>query len=236
MAKTQNIRGLVNYIKTTKSAVFRGFSLAFLQAIEGARGEAIKNAKKNFTGRMGRKLSGRLINSIFAEVDVPSKGSDKVPSGSLGTRGIPYGAIHEFGGGIDPVNAKHLWVKVNHKGKFKRLTPTEFFELRKKEQLRGKARTRLKRKGLAGPDRKTGASRAFKKRKTFDVFESRKGNLIAAEVTHLKTKVKVNPLFALKDHVDIPERPYIRPAIRKSFRNFREIASFRIAQEFVKGR
>jgi phage gpG-like protein len=121
-------------------------------------------------------------------------------------RGIPYGAIHEFGGTITAKKAKHLWVKVDHKGKFKRLTPREFFELRRKEQTRARAKTTGRGGGRRG--------------KRYDIFRSKKGNLIAAEIDQLKSGNKIRPLFVLKKSVNIPARPYIQPAIAAAVKDW----------------
>jgi len=92
-----------------------------------AKSEAIQNSKKQFIGRGGRTLTGRLMNAIFWKVGKYA-GKD---TAFVGTRGVPYARIHELGGIITPKNSKYLWVRspfAAKKGsKFKNFTPKDFY-------------------------------------------------------------------------------------------------------------
>lgn len=124
------IRELVDYIKNLPSGVHRAVSKAQIAMLQKAEALAKVNAKKQFTGRHGRILTGGLLNNIFTGFE---KG-DLYPIGFIGVRSIPYGAIHEFGseglpgGVIKPVKAKKLWIpQYKTTG---RMTPREFIKLK----------------------------------------------------------------------------------------------------------
>lgn len=210
-------------IRTTNARVLKGHRIALLETGVLARKLAIINAKRQFKGnpKIGRKLTGQLLKSIKVKFDVTDKGGG---TAFLTVEGIPYGAIQEFGGIIRPKpgGAKHLWVKTDYRGKFKRMTPTDFFNMRAKQRADNRARPRQK-KG----DR-------FRRTRTFDVFKSKKGNLIAAQVDHLKTKLKIRTLFALKDSVKIPARPYLRPAANLAGKVFVLKSKKRIKEQLEK--
>lgn len=206
MPKVRDIRKLGKYIKDSHSAFVRGYSKAFLESLTVAENEAKKNVTKNFTGRHGRKLSGRLLNSIFTSIEISS---DDLPRGFIGTQGIPYGAVHEFGDTIRPKKAKHLWQKLHGKNtrKYRRMTPREFMTMRNSNKGR---------------------------KEKFSIFRSKKGNLIAAVTQRIKNKNKITPLFWLRDEVTIPPRPYLGPAVAVAFKGFIFKASKRFAQEMIK--
>lgn len=123
------IEDLAEYLKKTRSATFKAYTRALFSLLSTAEAEAKRNATRQFIGRNGRRLSGRLLNSIYTSVNFDSS-TDKLPTGVIGTRGIPYGRIHEYGGTIEPKKAKHLWLKQwgGRADKFRRMTPTEFIE------------------------------------------------------------------------------------------------------------
>jgi len=131
--KVKKLTELHRDLMKTKDAFKRASILALISTANRAELIAKKNAKEQFTGRWGRTLSGRLLNSIFHEYG----GSSKKPVAYVGTRGIAYGRIHEEGGTIVPQNAKFLWQRlpdINKKGsKFRRLTPFEFYALAKSQ-------------------------------------------------------------------------------------------------------
>lgn len=158
---------------------------------------AKQNSTKQFIGRNGRRLSGRMLNSIFSGFE---KGR-VLPTSFVGTRGIPYGRIHEEGGEIHPVKAKHLWVK-NYEApnKFKRLTPTEFMKAMR-----------------ANPDE-------------YAIIPSQPGGLIAALIDKTSGEVD-EPLFFLKKKVKIPKRPYLRPAVKEATKDFAKITARMIRKE-----
>lgn len=131
MAK-RDLIDLVDYLHGTKEATFKAYTRSLLAFLSSAEAKAKRNATRQFIGRRGRKLSGRLLNSIYTSVDF-NRGSSVVPIGVIGVRGIPYGKIHEYGGSITPKKAKNLWVKQwgGKADKFRRLTPSEFMDLKK---------------------------------------------------------------------------------------------------------
>lgn len=59
---------------------------------------------------------GHLRNSIFYEVDMKEGGGVL----TVGTRGVPYAAIHEFGGVIRPVRARWLTIPIAPWAKYRR--------------------------------------------------------------------------------------------------------------------
>ena len=218
MAKVANYREMLSYIRRAKNIFAKVQALSLVELTQRAHEEALINARSNFTGRNDRKLSGRLLNAIYTEFDLTG---GRVPRAFLGTKGIPYGAVHEYGHPrIVPVRAKHLWVKLTNKGDFRRLTPTEFFKLRNENNKPSK-----------------GDSDKPQRKIRFSIFRSKKGNLIAARIEQFKKKLKITPLFALKDQVKIPERPYLRPAIKTALniRNVRAAFNKHLRVEIEKG-
>jgi len=204
MASKRDITKLVEFLKSTKNASLKAYTKTLMAFLSEAEALAKSNATRQFTGRRGRKLSGRLLNSIFTMVRPPS-GNNPLPVGIIGTRGIPYGAIHEYGSGskgITPKRAKHLWVKQwgGKADQFRRLTPREFIQL--KEQ---------------NPSE-------------YKIFRSKKNNLIAA---YEPAAGQVVPLFVLRERVDIPERPYIRPAVEKALESFPREMRANIKKQFL---
>ena len=181
MARRKNIGEIVSYMKGLKSIQKKARVLAMIEIVEIARGEALKNARKKFIGRNNRKLSGNMFKSIFGGYEITSNGV----GGYIGTKGIPYGAIHEYGGEIKPKNARNLWVKNWDVPKvFKRMTPTEF------------------------------VTNMLKKNSDFKIFKSKAGNQIAWYNKKTKSKDVWIPLFFLKKSVQMPARPYLRPAVQ----------------------
>lgn len=206
MAKVLDILELAHFIRNTKDAFTRGYTLALIQTITKAEALAKRNSTQQFKGRWDRKLSGRLLNSIYSGYTM----AQGMPQGFVGTKGIPYGAVHEYGHeGIKPIKAKHLWQKLwgGSADKFRRITPTDFVSEMKQEAS------------------------------NFKIFYSKNGNLMAFHVLKLMgkpVKFKLTPLFWLRDVIKMPERPYIRPAIEEAFENFGELASKQIAREMLK--
>lgn len=189
----RNIKELSQYLRRTRSAIVRGHAETMLRVTLEAEALAKRNATKVFIGRNGRKLSGRLLNSIFSSF-TPFNEGQSLPRGYIGTRGIPYGAIHEFGGQIEPVQAKWLWIK-QHGGpadQFRRLTPKEFVAKMKAKDRRFK----IVGKGT------TGKVAIFQALKDSDPIK----------------------LFALASSVTIPARPYLRPAVEEVFEKYGPIA------------
>lgn len=200
MSKQRNISELQAYLKQTRSNLVKGYGLALIQTTQEIEGLAKRNVTQQFTGRNKRTLTGRLLNSVFSGFEKKANG---LPTAFVGVRGIPYGAIHEFGGVITPKKAKNLWLK-NHDvpSKYKRMTPREFVENMKKSG-----------KGLS------------RGQESFSIIPTKKGGLIAVVQKNFITgdsglsakslQNKVIPLFFLRKKVTIPKRPYLTPAIKQ---------------------
>jgi phage gpG-like protein len=176
----RNVDQLPAYIASLASKTDKAKALALVDFMLIVEASARKNATKQFIGRNQRTLSGLLLSRIFVEIDR----SDKEIKGYVGTRGIPYGRIHEEGGTIVPVNRKYLWIKSsehNAKGsEFRRLTPQEFYD-RHKARMPGYFYGRSKRSG-----------------KPYAGYSG---------------ATKTTVLFNLLKKVNIPARPYLSPAV-----------------------
>jgi len=122
----REIRDLIDYIKRLDTGISKSTALATLAMSKDTEILAKRNATQQFTGRNGRRLSGQLLNSIFSGVE---RTGPNTYESFVGTRGIPYGAIHEFGGTIKPVRAKNLWIP--HHANTRRMTPREFMALKR---------------------------------------------------------------------------------------------------------
>ena len=216
VARVTTLPEFKKIINNSKFAVLKGHGLALIETAQLAKQFAIENAIKNFKDAKptkwreltGRKLTGQLLKSIRVSFEVTKA---QLPKAFLTVSGIPYGAIHEFGGVIKPKKAKHLWIKIDYKNPYKRMTPTEFMEVRgfgNVKQARGHISYRI-----------------FKPNRT----------LIAAEIkTFKRARARVRTLFVLKDQVTIPERPYLRPAAAKAAKGMTALSSKRIAEELRK--
>ncbi len=88
--------GFEQYKKKLKSQVFRALTL--LEA------EILQNIRK---GAGLHVRTGTLLNSIGASKKVVEDSNGFI-YGEIGPEGVPYAAIHEFGGTIVPKNAKAL--------------------------------------------------------------------------------------------------------------------------------
>ncbi len=222
MARKRNIREFAKYIKQTRSAIVRGHSLALIEIAKQAEDFARENITKMFgTGshNFGRRLAGRLMNSIFSEFKTTT---NRIPQAFIGTRGIPYGQIEEQGGVVKPVRANHLWVKTFHRGRLGKMTPREFMTKMRQDKRSAK-------KG--GPT--TGAKKRSPGGK-FVIFMSKKGNLIAAETKQLRTKTKIKPLFWLKDEVRLKPKKYLFKAALRAGKNYKSVATKHINEELKK--
>lgn len=191
MAMLRDLRQLPKLLEKVEGHAKKAQLKAMIQTLQIAKKESLINIKK-FQNTQGRRRTGGLAKALFTEADI-EKG--KVV-GRMGSQGIPYGAIHEFGGVVKHKKAQNLWLKQYTGGasKFKNMTPREFVE--KMRRFPG----------------------------NFKIFKSKKGNLIAAFtfMKHLKKSMKTRmvPLFVLKKQVEIPPRPYIRPALERSMKSF----------------
>lgn len=66
--------------------------------------------KQNIRSKSGLHVrTGRLLNSVTKKID----DSGDTITGEVGTEGVPYASIHEFGGTIKPKNAKALTIPLD---------------------------------------------------------------------------------------------------------------------------
>jgi len=220
MAKQRNITELVAYLKQTRNLFVKGYGLALIEMTQNVEGLAKRNVTQQFTGRNGRTLTGRLLNSVFSGFEKQGSG---LPIGFVGVRGIPYGAIHEYGGVITPKKAKNLWLK-NHRApaKFKRLTPREFVERMQKNSAN---RTHGQETYNIIPG-KNGPTAVVQKN-----FKTADSGLSAKSLDN-----KIIPLFFLRKKVTIPERPYLRPAIKEGVSGFHKGINKHVFNILFRGR
>lgn len=183
----------------------KAHALAMLEIIQDAERRAKENAKRQFIGRNGRRLTGRLLNAIYSGF-TPFRPGQSLPRGFIGTRGIPYGRIHEFGGTITPKTARHLWIKQwgGRADKYRRMTPREFIQAKEQD-----------------PDR-------------FAILTSKRGGMIAAELEKRRNRPSnITALFVLKDKVTIPARPYLIPAIEDALEAYPKVARRLLTKELL---
>lgn len=219
MAKVKNIRQMTNYMMRVRNVYLAAHIDTLLRVTNEALAETIKNEKKQFTGRNERRLTGNLMRSTTAEFSGDFrtvKNITRLPRGFIVVK-TPYAAIHEHGGEIRPKKAKNLWIKLAHSGKFKRMTPTDFFNARKRASLREIAQSRLLSKGLTAPSARGSKVRRQMVLEQFEIIPGqRPKSRIAAHIVRTKRGLKVTPLFALAKRVKMPSRPYVGPAIKRA--------------------
>lgn len=124
----KNLLELARFLKNSDSILKRSVVVSLMKTSGKIHRETLIEARKQFIGRMGRRLSGRLFNAIFTEVKIEGD----QPVLYSGTRGIPYGRIHEYGGTIYPKpenKMQKLWIP-NPTSPAKRMTPREFIRSR----------------------------------------------------------------------------------------------------------
>lgn len=191
MGKVRPLSQFLTAIKRTESIAVKAHGLALIATTQAAERFAKLHYQRQFPGseqRMGYVKSGRLLNSIYSDYDASNLRS------FVGVRGIPYGAIHEYGGTIVPKKAKNLWVRspaINKKGsKYRRMTPSEFYQRAKDNR---------------DPSGK------------YVYWKAKSGATIAAVFEKVgKNKERFTPLFFLRKKVKIPARPYIAPGIKQA--------------------
>ena len=186
--KTRDIRELATYVKKANSVLLKAHGLSLLDMVTKAEELAKLNVKDTF-GKTGsrRRQSGRLLNSIFGGAEQASR-TGSLPEGFIGTRGIPYGRVHEMGGVIRPVKAQNLWAKnYDVPAKFKRMTPTEFIRAKQ-----------------ADPS-------------AFSIVTGQRSTVALAHAGGGRAgSAKSVVLFFLLKKVTIPARPYLMPAAVES--------------------
>lgn len=195
--KVRNIQQLARYIENTRSKILRGHAETMMKVVAQAEANAKAIAKNKFIGRNGRKLTGRLLNSINSGFYTINK-TQSLPRGYIGTKGIPYGRIHELGGTIIPKKAKFLWMKDHTSKKHRRMTPTEFIQSMKKDD---RFQLRMGTKG--------GVAGYLKGRR------KKKKNMSISDF---------QVLFRLTKKVRMPKRPFLQPAANKAAHDYKVIA------------
>lgn len=188
MAKHRDIRELAAYIKGVNNVLLKAHGLSMLDMVTKAEELAKQNARDSFgKTESKRRLSGRLLNSIFGGAKQTGRGID-LPEGFIGTRGIPYGRIHEMGGTIKPKRAKNLWLKQwDVPARFKRMTPTEFITAKRQNP------------------------------NNFTIQPTDRGNAVAVYWGTRRAGASIGSarswvLFFLAKKVKMPARPYLMPA------------------------
>jgi len=118
---TTNASELKKEIAERLKAYQRDMKLQVFRALSLLEAEIMQNIRS----KSGLKVrSGSLLNSIPASKKVTVE-SDGTVTGQIGPQGIPYAAIHEFGGKtaphrIEPRNAKVLALQIGGKDVFAR--------------------------------------------------------------------------------------------------------------------
>lgn len=212
-----DLKGFRQIIRGANSKIIKAHGLALIQAGKDAEKMAKKNAINNFKENSskrqatGRRLTGQLLKGISTVFQVSTA---ELPKVALQVKGVPYAAIHEYGGDITPKKAKNLWIKLDYRSPYKRMTPTEFI------QIMGFGRVKLSRGSIA-----------------YAIINSKKGNKIAAEIRGFKkAETKIRPLFVLKKRVKMPERPYLRPAAKKAGKQIPGLTRKFLKEQFTRVR
>lgn len=193
-----DIAKMSNIIQQTGDLMRKAHYQALLTVTLKADEDAKLNIRKNFTGRRGYTLSGRLLNSIRIKFN---KQDDKM-DGTIGSYGVPYARIHEYGGTIKPVNWKHLWLRLpattEKASPWRRLQPSDFYK------------------------------RAKDKKPGYYYATSKAGNKFAMyrdpDSEDNENNGMGTPLFWLRDKsqpVHMPARPYLRPAVKQANRDLK---------------
>lgn len=251
MAKVREIYELADFIRTISGKSRKATMRALLRTATAASAQAKRNARDNFKGSKDRPKQGFLVNAIFAGFTMKGSGESKqlaesfvaVKSrkGNVGTR--PYGRIQEYGGEIEPVKAKSLWIPMTgpkstgDAAPFKNLSPSDFMRNMKAQQKGkqsgfkyrksgGRAKTL---KGVVKLARRNLKVRAVKGE--FAIFGG-----MAWFVKKIgggkRMREKFIALFALRQRVFIPARPYVRPAVEQEWAKFKE----RLDKELSRGK
>lgn len=189
MATFGDLQDVVRYIRSLDDKFEAQTMKALLATSQMAKKYAVENSKREFIGRNGKTLGGTLSNNIISGLE---DGDGRYPDIYAGTKTIPYGRIHEYGGEINPVKAKKLWIP--QYAAAKKMTPREFMD-----------------KMRANP-------------KMYHLFPGAAMKATGPINGPLGSKKSAQrgwiPLFFLVDQVKMPERPYIRPALKSAMSHF----------------
>jgi hypothetical protein len=211
VARIYEIRQLAAVIKRISDNTRLAEIRALIRTTQKAELLAKTNARNNFTGTKIRPKTGALMNAIFSGYEISKNRKDivggvvgvKSRKGRSGTR--PYGRIHEYGGTIKPVKAKNLWIPLlgpkssGLAGRFKNMTPSDFVAAM---QASNDPTARF----AIIPGRSNPVAIVTLKR------QYKSG----------KVKSKIIAMFSLRKSVEMPERPYIRPAIAEALAGHQE--------------
>jgi hypothetical protein len=204
MAKVYEIRELARVINSIADSTRRAETMALVRTVQEAERMAKVNCRNTFTGTRDRPKTGNLMNSIFSGY-ILSKSGDEIASGVVGVRSRkgragtrPYGRIHEYGGTITPKTTKNLWIPLfgpkssGILGQYRDMTPSDFVQ-------------RMRERG-GGSDR-------------FAIIPGATGGKVAiVQRRGSGVRKSILALFALRKRVDMPERPYIRPAVSEAMK------------------
>ena len=244
--KVREVREIANYLREVHGKMRRATARALVRTATAASNQAKKNARNNFKGSRERPKQGFLVHAIFAGFTIATSKAGKYIAeamvgvksrkGNAGTK--PYGRIHEYGGPIVPVKAKYLWIPLvgpkssGERGRFKNLTPRDLVGRLKQQERSGK------RKGFSYSQKKKGKLFGSKRKfeGEFKISPDQSGNLTAWFVRNIGKgkglRHKFYALYALRKRVDIPARPYVRPAVELEYAKFQE----RLDSELSRGK
>lgn len=240
MAKIRDFRELGDFLRGLKSPLRRAAARALSKTAVAASNQAKRNTKTQFTGRPGKPKQGFLAAAIFPGFEPAGEGNNrriadafvgvKSQKGNLGTR--PYGRIHEYGGPIIPRKAKKLWIPLSARKNLgglydlSNMTPSEFMEEKKRKG--GPLDFFILRSKNGGY---VAGARWVQARKTKVAREVKPfGGSSPKFKTGTKLSVKSVLLFALKDRVQMPARPYVRPAVEQEWKSYKDRLEFELAQ------
>jgi hypothetical protein len=135
MTTIMQMREFKQHLDSIHDGIERGTVIGLMEATNYGVAQAKLNAQRNFTGRHGYRKTGALLNSIYAEFE--TKGDS--PEGAIAVHAYkgrdgadgetkPYGRIQEYGGTVEPVDAKWLWQPLwdSRPPIFRWLTPRQF--------------------------------------------------------------------------------------------------------------
>jgi hypothetical protein len=193
MARVYEIRELAGVISRIGDTTRRAHIAALIRTVQLGEKLAKINSRNVFKGTRIRPKTGNLMNSIFSGYVLNSSGDD-IAEGVVGVRSKKGNA------GTRPYGRIHEYGGPIVPRKAKNLWIP----------LLGPKTT-----GLASPYRNMSPS-------DFVDAMKRKGPVAIVSLQRStksgKVKQKVIAMFALRQHVEMPERPYVRPAVREALK------------------
>lgn len=164
---------------------------AIEKGIKKASTTVLRQLVSNVSGVILKRRTGNLARSMGWRLDKDKNGVPEATVGSgasLKTARMSYANIHETGGTIRPINAKMLTIPLKAA---KTAAGVPRFTAREVQS------------GAAGYD-------------SSFIGRSKSGNLILFGSIKGMAKIKVVPLFLLKDKVDIPARRYMSVTVEQT--------------------